>query len=111
MSMLLVVAGMVGYGLYYFNQNTINLYERYKKLRDAEAGAPLNYPVNFSRPPKQIWQDMSDLIYQPGMPEGTGAKMPIDDSFSDRGIFGAPKINFLKDNILYQCYRPECLEL
>lgn len=109
MALLLATAVAVGFGLYSFNQNTINLYQRYKKQRDAEGGAPLDYPVPFSRPPKQIWQDMSDMIYQPGMPEGEGSKLPIEASFSDKGIFGAPKVNFLKDNIYYQCYRPECL--
>lgn len=109
MATLMMVAGMLGYGLYYFNQNTINLFQRYKKLRDQDGGAPLSYPIEFQRPPKQIWQDLSDLIYQPGMPEGQGSQLPIDGQFSDQGIFGAPKVNFLKDNIYYQCYRPECL--
>lgn len=109
--MLLIVGGIVGYGLFYFNQNTVRLFERYKKVKEENGGAALNYPIQFMRPPKQIWQDMSDLIYQPGMPEGDGATLPVHGAFNDQGIFGAPKTNFLKDNIYYQCYRPECLSL
>ena len=109
MGNLLIVGGLIGGGLWYFNAETINLYTQYKKIKNEKGDG--GYPIDFQRPPKEVWQSSSDLIYQPGMPEGDGAVLPVDNSFHDLGIFGTPKTNVQKSNILYPLYRTECLFL
>lgn len=97
---LLSVAVLVGGSLYLFQEGDAMAYRMYKKSKPKSS-----FPVEFERPPKQIWGDPSDLIYQPGMPEGKDSELPVQDYFEDRGIFGKPKINYLKSNILYPFYR------
>src|SRR5690606_9281180 len=92
----ILLAGALAGALYYINEETVNLYQRYVKIK-GEGGAGL-YPVAFQRPPTEIWQTIGDLYAQPGMPEGQGAVLPVNATFNDQGIFGAPKTNFLKDN-------------
>lgn len=109
---MLFAAGLLGGGLYYYNMRTsIDLYRNYLKVRDEGTSLGGAYPVNLERPPKVVWNTMADLIYQPGMPEGLGATLPIEAKFEDKGIYGAPKVNFVKSNIYYPCYNPHCLAL
>lgn len=105
---VLLALGAFGLSLWYYTTEDERLFQAYKKVRE-ERGP--EFPVQFSRPPKQIWQDPSDLICQPGMPEGEYSELPIVGSFSDRGVFGAPKVNIMKDNVYYPLYRTECLYL
>jgi hypothetical protein len=105
---LFLAAGAFGLALFYYHQETENLYQQYMKI-ESEKGSAGGYPIEFQRPPKVVWQDPSDLICQPGMPEGDGAVLPIEGSFRDKGIFACPKTNVMKSNIYYPLYRTECL--
>jgi hypothetical protein len=106
---LFLAAGAFGLALFYYHQETENLYQQYMKIESEKGSAAGGYPIEFQRPPKVVWQDPSDLICQPGMPEGDGAVLPIEGSFRDKGIFACPKTNVMKSNIYYPLYRTECL--
>lgn len=108
--LFLLVLGVIGLSLYHFNKETVRHLQNYEDSVNKEGGGE-NYPVDFHRPPKQIWGDISTLIYEPGMPEGLNAKLPGTGSFHDQGIFGAPKYNIEHSNILYPFYRTDCLYL
>ena len=108
-TMALLLAG--GALLYMIFQNENSSNENYSNFLAIQKGPKevLDYPVDFSRRPLELYGNPGDWIYEPSMQWKADGVIPAEQSFTDKGVFGLDAVNYLHTNRIYKIYRPEAL--
>ncbi len=104
MALVLIAAGAVIYGIVVSSNNTT--IANAKAYQEAQKnGDNLEYPVEFSRRPLDLFTEPKDFIVNVNMPVGHGAKLVTEDSYMGVDPNGVPFYGVMVDNSITKLYR------